>query len=514
MSTSAPLISREKWYKKIGYAPRNGQRAMDAAADAGYRFLSLFAFPQAGKSFGAAKHVEVDLLRPDCHGWLVAPTYTLGQKEFGYILTDFANVGMLSRSIGTRYSSDMRGGNMFIEFPWGSWVKVVSADNPSSLRMEQLDWIILCEASALPSNVYERFLYARIELRHGKVLVPTTPAGYNWVYDAFRVPSLTHTEFTYEDWKDCTRARVGGTANPRHDPAYWSAVVSATREYGDIYEPGVHSEEAVERARRLLPHPAFVEQFGGDFASYAGLIYKFNPDEHEVPSNFRIPDEWTHVVGWDHGADNPTAILFGSYSPDGIIYWWDEVYVAGLAAVEYARLVRSKLGMKAPSAIVIDPSAKQMRIELIRHGMPTTTPHDKQVEARITKVTALMRGGKWKVLRGRCPNLVSEMQSWEWDETPKAEGGGKPRPRQRCHALDAMGYAVLVPVPLPRLHVQADEDTVPGESPLQEWVWKGWRRHCRTVEEEKAGAEADSLFTHDPFDETAEDVGEYVYDVR
>lgn len=500
-----PAISREKWYQKIGYTPRNGARALDAAADSGKRFLSMFAFPQAGKSYHAAKHVELELLKPGTHGWLVAPTYTLGSKEFGYILTDFSNVGMLNRSIGTKYSNDMRGGNMYIEFPWGSWVRVVSADNPSSLRMEQLDWLILCEASALPSNVYERYLYARIELRKGKVLVPTTPAGFNWVYDAFRVPSLDHLEFTYGPWDGVHRSRVGGVPNPRFDSAYWSAVVSATPDFGDILEPGVHSEEAIERARRLLPRPAFIEQFGGDFASYAGLIYKFDPTEHEVPA-FKIPEEWTHIVGWDHGADNPTAILFGSYAPDGTVYWWDEIYVAGLSASEYAAQLRWKLVGKSVSAISIDPSAKQMRIELLRAGLTTTTPFDKQVEARITKVTAMMREGKWKVLRGRCPNLISEMQAWEWDEA----GTNKPRPRQRCHALDAMGYALLVPVALPEAHPQADEDTIPGEHPLQERVWKGWRKKIREDAEADEIKMLDDVLDENPFEEDGLSVEDYV----
>lgn len=488
MAKTAPVISRQKWYDKLGYKPRNGAKALDAAADAGKRFLSMFAFPQAGKSYHAAKHVEPYLLQPNNHGWLVAPTYTLGSKEFGYMLTDFANMGLLHRSLGTKYSNDTRGGNMYIEFPWGSWVKVVSADNPSSLRMEQLDWLILCEASALPSNVYERYLFARIELRKGKVLVPTTPAGYNWVYDAFRVPSLEKLEFTYGDWQGTTRPRLGGVSNPRFDSAYWSAVVSAVPDFGDILEPGVHSDEAIDRARRLLPRPAFVEQFGGDFASYAGLIYKYDPIEHEVEP-FVVPEHWTHVVGWDHGADNPTAILFGSYDPNGVIYWWDEIYVAGLAAREYASMVRYKLNFKRPSAISIDPSARQMRIELMRNDMFTTTPVDKQIEARITKVTTMMREGKWKVMKGRCPNLISEMQAWEWDE----HGTNKPRPKQRCHALDAMGYALLVPVELPQPYENADPDALQGESPLQEWVWKGWRRKMREDEERRHEENMDDL---------------------
>ena len=487
------------------YRPRNGQRAMDAAVDAGKRFVSLFAFPQAGKSYGAARHAECDILRPNTHGWLVAPTYVHGSKEFGYIWRDFHETGVLK--LATRKAFDARGGNMFIEFDqWGSFVKVVSAENPDSLRMEQLDWVILCEASALPSNVYERYLYARVELRHGKVLIPTTPKGYNWVYDAFRVPALETTGFTYGDWHENLRPRLGGVANPRYDSAYWSAVVSATPEYGDILEPGVHTPEAVERARRLLPHAAFVEQFGGDFASYAGLIYRFDPNEHACEP-FSIPDDWTHIIGWDHGADNPTAILFGSYSPEGILYWWDEIYTAGLSAGEYVRLLRGRMVGKSPSAIVIDPSAKQVRIECLRANLTTTIPFDKQIEARITRVTQLMRDGKWKVLRGRCPNMLQEIMAWEWDE----KNPGKPRPKQRCHALDAMGYATLAEVPPPRPHMLADEDSIVGESPLQERTWKPLRRAWREQAEHEAAETAHTALDHNPFEEVGVHPQEYVY---
>ena len=64
---------RQNWYKKVGYVPRVGQRALDDAIDSGKRFASLFAFPRAGKSYGAAHHLEADLLMPDHHAWIVAP---------------------------------------------------------------------------------------------------------------------------------------------------------------------------------------------------------------------------------------------------------------------------------------------------------------------------------------------------------------------------------------------------------------------------------------------------------
>lgn len=499
----ALIVSRDKWYERIGFVPHYWQAKADRLLDSGVvRFLAAFAFPQAGKSFWAAKHLEPALLRPDFHCWLVAPTYTLGSKEFGYMYQDFANAGVLKLAKAKHF--DPRGGNMQIEFPWGSFVRVVSADNPDSLRMEQLDAIILCEASALPSNVYERFLYSRVELRKGRVIVPTTPAGFNWVYEAFRVPSLRTLEFTYGEWEGLERKRVGGRINPKYDPLYHSMIISAVADFGEVLAPGVHTPEAVERARRVLPRPAFAEQFGGDFASFAGLIYQFDPAEHEEEP-FVVPEDWTHVVGWDHGADNPTAILFGSYDYDGVLHWWDEVYVAGASAKTYVQMLRGKLGMKAPSAIVIDPSAKQMRIELLHLGVTTTTPYDKQIEARISRVQEAMRTGKWKVMRGRCPNLVQEMQAWEWDE----KDTHKPRAKQRCHALDAMGYAMLVPVPMPQTKNALDPDEVPGETAAQSFVWKSWRRKMREDEQAEEREQRESVLDMNPFAEVGSRAQEY-----
>ena len=158
-------ISREKWYTKVGYVPRKSQALVDAAAAAGHRYLAYFAFPRAGKSYGAAKFVTPLLLEPDRHVWIVAPTYQLGSKEFGYIWNDLVETQMLHRADSKNF--DIRGGNMRIKFPWGSFVEVVSADNPASLRAEELDALIMAEASALPAEVFDRHLRSE-ERRVGK----------------------------------------------------------------------------------------------------------------------------------------------------------------------------------------------------------------------------------------------------------------------------------------------------------------------------------------------------------
>lgn len=479
-------ISRSKWYARIGHTPRHGQALLDEAADKGYRYLAFFAFPRAGKSYGAARHIESFLLEPDRHVWIVAPTYQLGSKEFGYIWQDMAEQGFLQQA--ERKNFDIRGGNMRILWPWGSFVEVVSADNPASLRAEELDLLILAEASQLAPDIFDRHLFARVEKRKGRVLIPTTPHGYNWIYHKFRIPSLQPGH-----------PALQGRDNPLYDPLFWSVVVSADPELGDVYEPGVYDLDYIERAKRILPSPVYREQVGGDFASYAGLIYPYNPLLHRCEP-FTIPDWWTHVVGWDHGANAPTAIYCMSYSPEGTLYVWGEIYTVGKTAAQYAHLLRVLLGKKSPSAISVDPSMKQVRIELGAPGidLATTIPHDKNISARIIRLTELFRLGKIQYFKGCVPNLERETQSWEWDE----DNPGKPRLHQECHGLDAIGYGALANVPLPVLVSTDGEFAVSGESQTQTAIWRKVRELAKQEQDDREYSTVADTFEDDPFEET------------
>ena len=380
---------------------------------------------------------------------------------------------------------------MFIEFPWGSFVKVVSADNPTGLRAEELDTLILAEASALLSDVYHRHLYARTAKRNGKVIVPTTPMGKNWIYDAFRVPSR--------------KTDSKGQPNPLYDPDFWSCVVSADPDYvdpndwdkADIYEPGVHTEEAVRDAKRRMPPPIFAEQFGGGFASYAGRVLPYDPQIHRV-APFPIPDHWTHIVGWDHGSSpSQTAILIGSYDPSGVLYWWAELYTAGWTVTEYWDWVKRSLGPnKSLSLVAVDPSAKQVRIELARLGTGTNIPTDKQIEAGIIRLTQLLNLGQLKVLAGTCDNFEREAMRMEWDEkNPK-----KILHDHIYHACSAARYATLCTVPMPidpiGPEITANIETNPKEYWKQANAWQSkerWRLWNKKQTREQEVEHADKL---------------------
>lgn len=418
---------------------------MDEAAEAGHRFLAYFAFPRCGKSFGAAKHASLDLLVPDHHMWIVAPTYPLGSKEFMYLWADLLEQGILQwadKKHGGSRSSDIRSGNMFIRLPWGAFVEVKSGDNPSGLRAEEPDTLILAEASALNPDIYHRHLWARTQKRKGKVIVPTTPMGKNWIFDEFRVRSK--------------KRDPQGRDNPLYDPLYWSCCVSADPDLidendwdmPDTLELDVYDQETVQRAKQTLPWPVYIEQFGGGFASYAGRVLSFDPRIHRC-APFKIPDHWTHIVGWDHGADpGKTAILIGSYAPDSHLYWWAELYEAGWTVQRYWEWVKRTLGPnKAVSLVAVDPSAKQIRIELANLAPPVASniPHDKQIISGVLRLSQLLNLQQMSFFAGACPNWEREALRMEWDEkNPK-----KILNDHVYHAISATRYATLITVPLP-----------------------------------------------------------------
>ena len=245
-----------------------------------------------------------------------------------------------------------------------------------------------------------------------------------------------------------------------------------------------------------MPLPFFKEQFGGDFSSYAGAIYPWDPRTMLVDS-FPIPQDWTHVIGWDHGTRdiNPSAIMLGSYSPNGTLYWWGEVYEGNKSVRDYWRKAHLILGSKSARFVSTDPSANQVRIELMQLGVPSTFPKEKHIDARIIRTTQMMLDGKWKILKGRCPNLEREVNSWEWDE----KNPGKPRPGQACHALDATGYAVLIPA-IGEIALQ-DPLAPEGETVETQRFWKPLRKKFMDQEAENERSELEAVVDFNPFAE-------------
>jgi len=442
MPLKRPYHYKWKFFEEIGYKPRSGQLKLHAAADI-YRYIGYYAYPRGGKSYGAAMEVAATVNQPDYHIWLVAPTYELGSKEFGYIYQAHLQAGFLSKAKQATFN--LSGGDMRIEYPWGWWVEVKSAERPQLILAEELDGMILCEAARLPESVWFRSLFNRAEKRKGRVFVPTTPCGQNWI----------HTEF----WNRSLKIDALGQPNDLYDSVYWAVRISHLEEEKGLpnvhYQPGVYDQDTIDRARRQMEPQLFREQFGGDFVSYAGTVYPGNKIKRIKP--FVIPDDWPVVIGYDHGASGRkggnTAITFIAWDNESPrnCYLYDLIYTAGHGARWYAEQIKNILrktdGTQRPfEIVVVDRSAKQVRIELTLAGIPNTTPPYADFKARYTKMMSLIEEGRLYVVdKKSLEKFWYEIGRYEWKEGVKGEPRGD-QVQGPDDSLDSCGYALLHPV--------------------------------------------------------------------
>jgi hypothetical protein len=481
MRLDRPYRKKWKFFDDINYRPRAGQKLLHWAADY-YRFIGYYAYPRAGKSYGAAMEVAATVSEPNHHCWVVAPTYALGSKEFGYIYQAHLDAGWLKRAKSVAFN--IQGGDMRIEYPWGWFLEVKSAERPNLLLAEELDEMILAEAARLPESIWHRSLFNRAEKRKGRVYIPTTPAGLNWI----------HSEF----W-DRSLKVMDGSENPKYDRQYWAVRVShLIEEKGQpnvCFQGDVYDEDTIERARRQMPAQLFREQFGGDFVSYAGLVYPRDYDP-VIPS-FTIPEDWRIVIGYDHGASGRqggnTAITFWAYSPTRPrkVYLFDLIYTFAHGAAWYAQAIRDKLTLpdgrlRSYEAIVVDASANQVRIELSLAGLITTTPPVRGFNDRYTRVKQLMEARLLYVFdKVETKPFLHELDRYEWKEGAKGEARGD-MVRGPDDAMDSMGYAMLYRIADPsndeiKTEVTGQHTPVKGDR-YSEKVWRTWRKR----EEEKA----------------------------
>jgi hypothetical protein len=199
-------LRKRELFRMLGYEPHPAQLLVHKSS-ATRRIVACGA--RFGKSTAAAAEVVAALMepRPRSIGWLVAPTYDLTSRIFTmaceYLRRAFDHhIVQLSPREHRIVVYNLGGGV--------SELRAKSADNPTSLLGEGLDWLVVDEAAKLRDEVWERYLSARLVDKHGWSLCVSTPAGVNWFYREF---GRGLRDPTYACWT------LPSSANPYLDPA-------------------------------------------------------------------------------------------------------------------------------------------------------------------------------------------------------------------------------------------------------------------------------------------------------
>jgi hypothetical protein len=397
-------------YTEIGYEPHAGQLQFH---DSDARFKVLIAGARFGKSLAASKDVLRDLLSSQTRGWLVGPTFALTQPELEYLVLD----ATLRLGLGiTAQSQGKRGDHSFVHFENGSEVHCMSAQRPQALLGREVDWMILCEAAHLDRDAYERFLRARLATREGRLLVPTTPHGHNWIkslYDKGIAPGSDWQSFRFATWD-----------NPR---------IAAAE---------------VEAARAELSQEVFDEQFGGAFVARAGRVYpEFERAVHVQACEPQAGAQFWH--GIDFGFTNPFVCLWAALDHDDRLCVLDEYHCSSQTLDVHAREIKRRdealiaRGLLCAGGVA-DPAGRVEREELVRQGINLGAAENALlagIDAVRQRLKPRQDGTRGMLIDPCCANLVRELEGYCYD---KSASETEPLPLKReDHCLDALRYVCM-----------------------------------------------------------------------
>jgi len=304
-------------YNKIGYHPHGGQRKFHNSTA---RFKVMDCGRRWGKSTsGPHDKVPKMLTKKPTLGWVVAPTYDLGEKEFRvfwHILIDVMQVPIdKSKTFYSIRNKDFR-----ITTAWGSSVEVRSAEHPESLVGEGLDWVIMAEAAKLKLSHWEKFIRPTLSDKRGDAVFVSTPEGFNWFFDMYQLGQSTDPDLS--DW--------------------WS-YKSPTWENDIIFPGGAFDDEIVSVKKTLSPE-VFDQEYGAEFTSFAGRIYSEFDEGYHIVNNYNFNPEWPNYLAFDFGFRNPFVCLNIQVNPaTDDVYIWNEYYERNITTPEHARRLKSEI---------------------------------------------------------------------------------------------------------------------------------------------------------------------------
>src|SRR4051794_2622178 len=186
MATKYPEISRRSFFNQIGYEPHSDTQW--EVHESGARFKVTVCGRRWGKSTWSGHELAWHVFNPVNAGniyWIVGPTYELGEREFEVVWDDLMIKLALMDRPDVKGSYSVKSGNMSIMMPWGTFVKVASADKPKSLLGKGLAGVIMSEPASHDEATWDKFIRPALSDKHGFGYFPGTPEGFNWLYKLY-----------------------------------------------------------------------------------------------------------------------------------------------------------------------------------------------------------------------------------------------------------------------------------------------------------------------------------------
>lgn len=254
---------------------------------------------------------------PDSYNWIVGPKYSLGEKEFRLVWSDYQKLGILKYC---KKSYNVKQGDMRIQTPWNSIVQVVSSEKPDSLLGEGLSHAVMAEAAQHSRSTWEQYIEPALSDLLGSADFPSTPKGFNWYHGIWMLgQSTTNGQTHHPDYKSW---QLPSWTNP-------------------IRYPGGLNNEEIRRIKDVSSKVYFDQEYGASFTAITGSIYEEWEDAiHVVAYGFdpRLPN----YLAFDYGFSNPFVALDIQLRSDEHAHIWREYYQRYKTTMEHAEYLKNR----------------------------------------------------------------------------------------------------------------------------------------------------------------------------
>lgn len=308
---SEPGISRQALFNRLDYTP-HGPEQWDF-----HLSTERFKIPCCGRRFGkttmAANELTYQMFTPDSYFWIVAPSYSLGEKEFRIIHRNFTfKLKQFVGVKGFKTANNVNQGDMRIHLPWNTVLEVKSAERPDSLLGEGLDGVIMSEAATHSMRTWQMYIEPALSDKRGFASFPSTPRGYNW-YNGMWLLGQSPEHSDYKSWRF---------------PSWMNKAV---------YPLGIDDPE-IQRIKAQASPAYFAQEYGAEFTAFEGQIYEdFNPEIHVI--QFEFNPMWPNYLSFDFGFVDPFVALDIQVDPSDNVYVWREYMVSGKTTWEHGQIL-------------------------------------------------------------------------------------------------------------------------------------------------------------------------------
>jgi hypothetical protein len=292
----------------IDYEPRPLQWALHRALNS-HRWVVAVAHRRFGKTVCAVNHLIRAALtcqrkRPQFH--YIAPTYRMGkQAAWEYLKFYGAFIPGYEKN-----ESELR-----VNFPNGSQVQILGADNPDSMRGIYSDGAVFDEFGLQPPHVFSEVMRPALSDRQGWGLFIGTPNGKN----------------QFQDIAQTARANASGD---------WQFMEFRASETG--YVPALE----LQNARLMMTVDEYAQEYECSFeAAVKGAIYSQElTDARSARRVCAVPIEPVLPVDtdWDLGVGDSTAIWFSQSLRSGEVRIVDFYESSGEGLPHYVQVLKAK----------------------------------------------------------------------------------------------------------------------------------------------------------------------------